>query len=422
MDTKRAVLSTIARIYDPIGLISPITISAKLIMQDLWKAKLDWEDWLPSEIQNRWDALKNNLSCLERLSVSRCLFRENPVDIQCHGFSDASLLAYGACIYLRATYEDGSISCHLLCSKSKVAPLKNITLPRLELLGAMLLAKLYRHVFDTFVIKISKTVLWSDSSIVLAWLNTDANQLKMFVGNRVAEILDLTPAVMWRHVSGKDNLADIVSRGVKSPNDLLGNELWWQGPPWLCRESNLWPAKPSFSIEKLPEIKILHTTSNTVNKMTGVSINILLERCSTFNKIVRVLAYCLRWVKRYRVRVAVGSGATLSVAELKFAKDRIFYLTQTESFAKENDGGLTITKQFKPLHPFRDANGLWRVGGRLENAEISYDQKHPVILPKSEKVVELFLKAEHERLLHAGAQTVLANVRLNYWPINGRSL
>ncbi|XP_026465704.1 uncharacterized protein LOC113368052 [Ctenocephalides felis] len=159
-DTKRSVLSTIAKIYDPIGrLISPITITAKLIMQELWKCNLDWEDALPDELQDSWNDFRHHLSCLEDLCVPRCLFKQIPVCIECHDFADASLLAYGTCIYLRATNEDGSISCHLICSKSKVAPLKQVTLLRLELLAALLLAKLYRHVMANGVVKINESFL-----------------------------------------------------------------------------------------------------------------------------------------------------------------------------------------------------------------------------------------------------------------------
>ncbi|XP_026475491.1 uncharacterized protein LOC113380476 [Ctenocephalides felis] len=145
VDTKRSVLSTIAQIYDPIGLISPISVTAKLIMQELWRQNLGWDETLSRELQDRWNLFKVHLSDLENLSIPRNIFKSIPVTIQCHGFSDASLYAYGACIYLRATYADGTLSSRLLCSKSKVAPLKNVTLPRLELSAALLLAKLFRQ-------------------------------------------------------------------------------------------------------------------------------------------------------------------------------------------------------------------------------------------------------------------------------------
>ncbi|XP_026467838.1 uncharacterized protein LOC113371424 [Ctenocephalides felis] len=338
-DTKRYVLSTIARIYDPIGLISPITITAKLIMQELWKCNLDWEDALPDELQDSWNDFRHHLSCLEGLSVPRCFFKQVPVSIQCHGFADASLLAYGACVYLRATYEDGSISCHLICSKSKVAPLKQVTLPRLELLAAFLLAKLYRRVMANGVVKINESFLWSDSSIVLAWLRTEPSQLKMFVSNRVSQILELTPAVMWKHVSSKDNPADIVSRGVRIASDLLSCDLWWHGPSWLCSTRENWPNRfcdpPK---DKLPETRVLCAVSNTEDDDDiGIVLKSLSDRVSKFSKLVRIVAYCLRWRKKRRT---VPLGDPLPAFEIQFATLRIFYLVQLETFSITNDEDL----------------------------------------------------------------------------------
>ncbi|XP_026464135.1 uncharacterized protein LOC113366692 [Ctenocephalides felis] len=261
VDTKRSVLSTIAQIYDPIGLISPISVTAKLIMQELWRQNLGWDETLSRELQDRWNLFEVHLSDLENLSIPRNIFKSIPVTIQCHGFSDASLYAYGACIYLRATYADGTLSSRLLCSKSKVAPLKNVTLPRLELSAALLLAKLFRQMMTITKIPISESFLWCDSSIVLAWLKTDPSLLKMFVSNRVAEILDLTPGIAWRHVCSKENAADIVSRGVKTPVELADCNLWWHGPACLLQDSSNWPNRFADDVkEAIPERKVLATT------------------------------------------------------------------------------------------------------------------------------------------------------------------
>ncbi|XP_026482864.1 uncharacterized protein LOC113391113 [Ctenocephalides felis] len=200
--------------------------------------------------------------------------------------------------------------------------------------AAYFLAKLYRR-FRTDIagiIQISETFLWSDSSIVLAWLRTDPSQLKMFVSNRVAEISELTPAILWRHVPSKENPADIVSRGVDSPAELMRHK---------CKKSEI-----------------------------------------------------------------LGIGQTLSPYELRHSTNAIFKVVQWEIFGmttkttKKN-----LSSKLISLNPFLDSNDLLRVGGRLENANISFEQKHPIILPKGHKVVEMFLRAEHERLMHAGTQT-----------------
>ncbi|XP_026471164.1 uncharacterized protein LOC113375440 [Ctenocephalides felis] len=427
-DTKRSVLSTIAQIYDPIGLISPVSVTAKLIMQELWRQNLGWDESLPQELQDRWVLFKRHLADLDNLIIPRKIFDSIPVTIQCHGFSDASLYAYGACIYLRATYADGTTSSRLLCSKSKVAPLKNVTLPRLELSAALLLAKLYRQIMTITKIQISESFLWCDSTIVLAWLKTDPALLKMFVSNRVAEILDLTPGIAWRHVGSKDNSADIVSRGVKTPLELVECNLWWNGPAWLVEESCKWPNRPADVVkeEAIPERRVLAATEVNIDDSF---LDHLVERFSKFNKIVRVVAYCFRWFKIFRSRKPDGQPVSdvLSVDDLREASRRIFYLAQRKVFGNIPDqlmsGELSSTSlgKLKALNPFVDAEGLLRVGGRLENADISYDQKHPIILPKANLAIDIFIRSEHERLLHAGTQTTLANIRLKYWPIDGRN-
>ncbi|XP_026479809.1 uncharacterized protein LOC113386232 [Ctenocephalides felis] len=425
VDTKRSVLSTIAQIYDPIGLVSPVTVTAKLVMQELWRHNLDWDEALSRELQVRWDLFKNHLSDLDNLTIPRCVFHSVPVDIQCHGFSDASLLAYGACIYLRATYADGTVSSHLLCSKSKVAPLKNVTLPRLELSAALLLAKLYKQITTISDIKISETFLWCDSTIVLAWLKTDPSLLKMFVSNRVAEILDHTPGTVWRHVCSKDNAADIVSRGVKTPSELIGYNLWWHGPAWLLQDPTNWPQRfVETGTEAIPERRVLTATTVTAY---NEHLKLVLEKCSTFNKAVRVVAYWIRWPEMCRPDRGSRRLGSLLVDEIERASRRIVYLAQREVFgnlADQLSSGNQLDTNFsklKSLNPFVDAEGLLRVGGRLENADVSYDQKHPIILPKNHLVTDLLTRSEHERLLHAGTQTTLANIRLRYWPIDGRN-
>ncbi|XP_026482677.1 uncharacterized protein LOC113390771 [Ctenocephalides felis] len=348
-DTKRSVLST---------------ITAKLIMQELWKCNLDWEDALPDELQDSWNDFRHHLSCLEDLCVPRCLFKQIPVCIECHDFADASLLAYGTCIYLRATNEDGSTSCHLICSKSKVAPLKQVTLLRLELLAALLLAKLYRHVMANGVVKINESFLWSDSSIVIAWLRTEPSQLKMFVSNRVSQILELTPAVMWKHVSSKDNSADIVSRGVRIANDLWSCDLWLHGPSWLCSTRENWPNRfCDPPIDNLPERRVLCAVSNTEDDDDiGIALKSLADRISKFSKLVRIVAYCLRRRKKRRTLCD-----PLSAFEIQFATRRIFYLVQLETFSITSDEDLETDKvsnlKLKSLNPFRDADGVLRVGG-----------------------------------------------------------
>ncbi|MDD9341209.1 MAG: A17 family peptidase, partial [Providencia heimbachae] len=309
--TKRSILSSIAKIFDPLGLLAPVVLKAKLIIQELWKNKLDWDDTLPLDIQNRWKSFLNQFQLLTTITVPRCLFSTaNISSIQYHGFADASMLAYGACIFVRVTYTDGSVSVRLFCAKSKVAPVKNVTLPRLELCAALLLSRLYKHVIGMVDLAVTDTYLWSDSTIVLSWLRTDPNRLRMFVSNRVAEIQDSTNGTLWRHVPSEYNPADIISRGSTAA-ELKNSDLWWNGPDWLALNNSHWPCTiPSIKAE-IPEQRVLLAKRNT-----DYDFKTIYNKISSFTKLVRVIAYCLRISPKHRQKLNWGSQNTISTTEL----------------------------------------------------------------------------------------------------------
>lgn len=234
--TKRMMLSDIAHLFDPLGLLSPCLIIAKVMLQRLWLEKLSWDDPLPSSLQSAWSEFRSQLSALNSIRIHRKVLCCHPKIVELHGFSDASEETYyGGCLYVRSTDPEGEIFVHLLCSKTKVAPLKTITLPRLELSGALILSRLARVATSALSnVNFSRIVLWSDSTIVLGWIKKAPKTLKPFVSNRVAEIQTLTLTAEWRHVTSADNPADLLSRGVK-PKNIRDTKLWWYGPNWLSK-------------------------------------------------------------------------------------------------------------------------------------------------------------------------------------------
>lgn len=166
---KRSILSRIAQLFDPLGLVSPIVVLAKIILQDLWRSQLGWDDEVPENIRKMWVDYHTQLPMLNGWSIDRHMLMPEAANIQLHGFSDASMKAYGACIYLRVAAE-GKIKTTLVCVKSREAPIKAVTLPRLELCGALLLARLFRMVGTAVDLNLDSTHFWCDSTIVLAWL------------------------------------------------------------------------------------------------------------------------------------------------------------------------------------------------------------------------------------------------------------
>ena len=166
--------------------------------------------------------------------IPRCYYpREaNIVSTQLHGFSDASEKAYSGVVYLRMEDSNGMVHTSLVASKTRVAPIKRVTIPRLELNGALILAQLLFHCKEVLDLPLGSVYAWTDSTIVLAWIQGNPRRSKAYVGHQVAQILDLTPADSWNHVVSKDNPADCASRSV-FPSELLNHQLWWHGPSWL---------------------------------------------------------------------------------------------------------------------------------------------------------------------------------------------
>ncbi|KAI8424132.1 hypothetical protein MSG28_002728 [Choristoneura fumiferana] len=187
--TKRAVLANIACIYDPCGWLMPVIFTAKAFMQRLWLLGIGWDDPLPNEEQVDWLAFIEDFSKLSDITLSRFILPADGINFQLHGFCDASLKGYAAVVYLRVERTDGEVQVHLLLSKSKVSPLKTkMTIPRLELCGALILSRLLKHCSELLEVP-HKVVAWCDSSIALSWIRAPVHQLKMFEGNRVSQIL-----------------------------------------------------------------------------------------------------------------------------------------------------------------------------------------------------------------------------------------
>ena len=222
--TKRIILSQIAQLYDPLGLLGPVIIKAKLLMQQLWMEKLDWDESVPQALHTSCIEIQTSLPLLQGFIVNRRITVNNQEQLQMHGFCDASEKAYGACLYMRTKTIQGDVSVQLICAKSRVAPLKKISLPKLELCAAMLLTNLYITTIEALKLKVGEVYLWSDSTIVLSWVNSEPFELKTFVANRVSAIQSKANREYWKHVRTQDNPADIISRGLL-PAELVKNKL-----------------------------------------------------------------------------------------------------------------------------------------------------------------------------------------------------
>lgn len=225
--------------------------------------------------------------------------------IELHGFSDASKKAYGGNIYVRATDDRGCFTTVLLTSKSKIAPLTNEPrIPRLELQGAVILSKMLKHTIQVCEFVDVPYYAWTESTIVLHWLRCTPNTLKTFVANRIATIAENTPTSIWAHVKSEDNPADLISRGI-SAEDLVRSKFWKHGPNWLLKDKAEWP-KPKLAVTKDDKEAILKECKpKSVNAMlmcTPISFQdwTLIERFSSWQKIVRITAIAMRFIYNAR--------------------------------------------------------------------------------------------------------------------------
>lgn len=428
--SKRTILSDISQIFDPLGLIGPVIVIAKLLMQRLWQLNLDWDESTPTDVHTAWFEYKKQIQTLNILSIPRWVISdENPVSRQIHGFCDASELAYGACIYMRITNMYGHHSSNLICSKSRVAPLRNISVPKLELCAALLLARLMKKVTAALPVRIDDIHYWTDSTITLAWIKSVARNWKTFVANRVSEIQELSNLTMWHHVPTTENPADIISRGLE-PILLIKCALWWHGPTWFQSHSDHWPNIPS-KVEISEDIPERRSTISNVLIATNSSDFDIFERYSKLNKLLRVTAYCLRFIhnccKRLKGMHNELEGESLTPAEITNATVILTKIVQQSVFPQDMlhlkvHNTVHCKSKLLCLNPFLDNAGIIRVGGRLNNADIPYNQKHPIVLPKNHKFTKLIIQNEHHKCLHAGAQATLAAVRMSYWPLGGRDI
>ena len=244
MSTKRGVISDVSRIFDVLGWLAPAIVPMKMLFQSLWELGIGWDDPVPAPYKQRHERWREELLLLSKVTLQRCYFAPEPTtSVTLHGFCDVSKLAYASVVYIRATYQNRAPTCSLVVAKTKVAPLKELTIPRLELCGAALLARLMESTSQALGLPVECCNAWCDSTIVLAWLDGSPRRYRLYVANRIASITALLPPQCWRHVPTRDNPADCASRGV-SPGELVDFQLWWSGPQWLWQEPVQVPPQP----------------------------------------------------------------------------------------------------------------------------------------------------------------------------------
>ncbi|XP_075163108.1 uncharacterized protein LOC142235734 [Haematobia irritans] len=424
-----------ARLFDPLGWLAPTTIIAKVMFQNLWREGLNWTDPLPMNLHNDWSKYRESLKDIEKLSLPRWFKCRSITSTDLHAFCDSSKLAFAAVVYIRVVSEDGIVYVSLVQSKTKVAPLKVQTIPKLELCAAVLCAKLLNQVRSSIGLKINDVTFWTDSTTVLNWIKTQSSQLPVYEANRVSQIQRLTNISEWRYVSSSENPADCATRGL-FPEDLKRHNIWWNGPQWLSEDPKMWPVIKLRNTNQSTSTKpILHSlAASTSTKPNSSDYPDYLSKYSSFNKLQRITAYILRFyynLKSSIKRDVAGElhqfSGYLKTAELKRSRSLLVKMCQQISFRGEltcikNKIPLPCNSSILKLQPFMDDEGVLRVGGRIQQADLSFGIKHPILLSKNDPISYLIFAEAHSKTLHGGVQLMQSYVAASYWVLSARTI
>lgn len=412
--TKRIIMSAAHKIFDPIGIVSPVTICPKLLMKELWQSKIEWDEDVPEHIKLKFLKWFEELKYLKNVKVPRWLFVDNFTHVSIHTFMDASELSYATVIFVRVE-NNHEVKVQLVQSKTRISPEKRVTIPRLELLAASIGARLFSTVKTHFDVSKEDTYFWSDSTTVIAWIKRQENW-GVFVSNRVNEIRSLTDPNQWHHIPGVMNPADLPSRGCLGKT--LVETAWWEGPEWLYLPVNTWPTSTTqefneaeISLEKKKQVSALVTNTEIVTD------DWYYRYFSNYQKCIRMVAWVRRFINNCRTSKSDTTEkkiGALTVDEFKAAEVQVLKLVQMEAFKGVND------KKIAQLQPFEDEHGLIRLHTKIENKPDSYDFRFPILLPKDHPLVMRLINGIHVRECHVGVQGLLAIVREHYWVIGGR--
>ena len=451
--TKRNVLKEVASVFDPLGLFSPVLLKGKVFLQTLWDRHLDWDDEIDSEDKTLWSKISSEVSKLSECAIKRCIaLCESKENVSYHllCFCDASASAYAAVVYLHQVSEDMDSRCDLIFSKTRLAPLKTLTIPRLELMAVLIGVRCLTFVKNQLKLPIKGIHLWTDSQCVLQWINSEKD-LTVFVRNRVKEIKSNND-IVFGFVPSNENPADIASRGTTVQN-LSENNLWWHGPKWLCERENNWPMSVTEDVDEKTKLDYeselkkqrnqkeiqSFSMSENVTESSAMHYNgkctpfgIDSERFSTLTKLLRVTAYVLRFVRRLQRSVRdKGNNVTkndescyLTSADIVAAEHMWIMQTQRKHFQEvftSIEGKRTNNLQ-RQLGIYPDDTGILRCKGRIEHANLSEGAKNPILLPKNDQFTKLIIESIHKQQLHSGTSQTLGYIRHRFWIPQGRAI
>ena len=398
--TKRQLLSLVSRTFDPLGLVSPLTIRGKLLVQKAWLEKTGWDAPLNDSYRDEWEILLSDLESVHTISFPRSVCNTTQ-DSQLHVFCDASSKAYGAVAYI----VNGSET-YLLTSRARVNPVPSRSIPQLELTALQVGAQLTTYIIKTMSLQFEHVILWSDNEAVLQWVRNQGSDIT-YVKNRVNEIRRLSNHFRLYYVPTKMNPADLLSRGMNL-NQFKKSSLWFHGPEWLS--TNEWPLqKACILVNEIVEDYTLPPPPIPIFDY---------ESYSSLSRILNITKYVLQYLKLCIPRLNPISALQYW---LRFIQKKHYGSIVSLLMSGVNSPGPSDSKSMiNDLGLYLDDKGIIHCRGRIQNASLPFTSRYPILLPSKSHLTTLLIEVSHKTSLHEGISGTLAEVRSVYWIPKGR--
>ena len=442
--TRRGMLSFLSRWFDPLGIVAPFVLPAKLILRRLSQADLDWDDEnLPYDERTRWLVWEKSLISLNEIALPRCFTGLTYADsVQLHCFADASKFDYGFVLYL-LTCCAGKMALSFVSGRSKLLPVECSTTPRAELHAAneavkFTLMTVASEIYN--VCSINSICFWSDSQTVLGYIKNPAKRLPIYEANRVKRILRATEASQWRWVDSKRNSADHFSRGV-NPSKVDHARDWIIGPAFLLDGEESWPSAVNTvsSMDDDERVPCAQAVVNTEPIVENILTTRLIAHYSTLPRLLRATAWWLR-VRNFLFRRISGQKTAAAKSGLICASEyddalmaliRVMHMaefTDVLDVLKDKTSSGQSVNRVKTEHrkllaycPYID-DGVIRIGGRLQRSQLPDNVKHPVVLPKRHHLTGLIILEAHRKCGHFSNNYVMNELTSRYYILGGKRI
>lgn len=455
--TKRQVTSAVMSTFDPMGLVAPVLIKGKKLIQDIWRTGTKWDEQINEDQHQVWTEYKEDVKKLQELKIPRCLSPTVKTG-QLHTFVDASETTYACATYWRTTAANGEVQVTLIAGKARVAPIKCTSIPRLELQAALMGARLATTIAEETDLVITHRAYWSDSSTVLQWLKSDPRRFKSFVAHRLAELEDLTKPCEWRWVPSKENPADDATREL--PKHFNADARWFVGPKFLYQPESEWPAKrfEKQNEDNTGEERKHATVTATTTCITDSPLPDA-ERFSSWTRLLRTTArvfmfidLCKKKLQRDSTNTAIVKDDVWKPYKKKETKKQVFEKrpeeakrwlpiepkhmkkaeiallkkSQEETFIEEirnlkKNLPLERSSKLKKIDVGLDEEGILRLNSRTSKITGMGRRENLIVLEGRHKIAHLLIEEYHRRFYHGNHATVINELRQKYWILSLRN-